>query len=333
MKAWPRSGPEDLEAAPSREMAKRFRSRGDAVTAPERGSVGARDLRADRPGWALWRGGSAITAQFRLTHFPRLMNCARGLQGHEIRYTTGLATPMASHTDETPGSDGTTLEERRFAQDALSRTRELDLKEREIAAKEREVTSKEREVASKEDELRRSRWLNPIVVGLLAATVGLLGNMGVAYLNNQNSQHLEHIHAQSSLMLEIIKAQTPEAACKNMTFFVGLGLLDDADKTVRNQCASDPEQAPFIPTYIPSPSQAQAGGRGFNVVDEAGKPIVGAKVSATPGDWENTDQDGFCLLSTSPDSRIHVEKEGYLSIDAVYAGPERNIRIVMKKKR
>jgi hypothetical protein len=44
------------------------------------------------------------------------------------------------------------------AQAALDRKRELDIKEREVAAKECEVLAKE-------EELKRSRWLNPTVMG------------------------------------------------------------------------------------------------------------------------------------------------------------------------
>jgi hypothetical protein len=57
----------------------------------------------------------------------------------------------------------------------------------EIAATKQELALKERKVAAKEEELRRSRWLNPTVIGLFAATLGLIGSVIVARVNNQTS--------------------------------------------------------------------------------------------------------------------------------------------------
>jgi hypothetical protein len=83
------------------------------------------------------------------------------------------------------------LDERRFTEETAAKRRELDLKEREIVAKEREVTAKEIEV-------NRSRWLNPTVIGLFAATLGLVGNIVVARVNNKNNQELERFRSQST---------------------------------------------------------------------------------------------------------------------------------------
>jgi hypothetical protein len=74
----------------------------------------------------------------------------------------------------------TSLDERKFEQD-------IAVKARELALKEREITAREREVAAKETELGHSRWLNPTVIGLFAAALGLIGSVVVARVNNQNS--------------------------------------------------------------------------------------------------------------------------------------------------
>src|ERR1700734_2309897 len=72
---------------------------------------------------------------------------------------------------------------------------QLDLREREIAAREHEVAAKEAAMAAKEEEvsakqakLDKSTWINPLVIGLFVATLGLIGNAVVAVLNNRNSQ-------------------------------------------------------------------------------------------------------------------------------------------------
>ena len=66
-----------------------------------------------------------------------------------------------------------TLEERRLEYEISAKKRELDLSQREIAAKEREV-------AAKEKELQQSRWLNPMVIGIFVAAIGLIGSVVVA---------------------------------------------------------------------------------------------------------------------------------------------------------
>jgi len=96
------------------------------------------------------------------------------------------------------------LDERKFAEETSSRTRELDLREREVAAKERE--------------LKRSGWLNPVTLGIFAAAVGLIGNVVVAVVNNHNVQQVEHDHSQSNLVLEAIKTGSSDAACTNLIF-------------------------------------------------------------------------------------------------------------------
>jgi hypothetical protein len=128
---------------------------------------------------------------------------------------------------------------------------ELSLEERtfqeEIAAKKRELDLREREVRAKEEELRRSRWLNPLVIGLFAAALGLIGSVVVARVNNQASQQLEQFRSQSNLILQAIKTGDQDGACRNLLFFVDLGLLDNRDHTISNTCSGAPKGAPSLP--------------------------------------------------------------------------------------
>src|ERR1700761_7426992 len=105
---------------------------------------------------------------------------------------------MANETPSDAAPSTPSLEERNFLEDKAAKARELDLKEREIAAKEREVAAKERE-------LEQSRWLNPTVIGLFVAALGLIGSVIVARVNNDNTQRVEHSRSQSNLVLEAIK--------------------------------------------------------------------------------------------------------------------------------
>ena len=116
------------------------------------------------------------------------------------------------------------LDERRFAQDRAAKQRELDLREREVVVREREVSQ---------------WWRNPIIVGLVAALIGFLANLGVAFFNNRNTVALERQNnqdtaalegqrLQSNLILEAIKTgNDPDTACQNLLLFVELGLVDD----------------------------------------------------------------------------------------------------------
>jgi hypothetical protein len=105
------------------------------------------------------------------------------------------------------------------------RKRELDLREREIAAREREI-------AAKEAEINRSPWLNPLVIGLLVAVIGLAGSVVVTWMNNQNSQRVERFRAQSILVTGAISTYQGDA-CRNLLSLVELKLLDDTNSAVQ----------------------------------------------------------------------------------------------------
>jgi hypothetical protein len=66
----------------------------------------------------------------------------------------------------------------------------LLLKECEVAAKEREVAVKEREI--------NPRWTSPLVIGLLAAGLGLVGNMAAVVLNSRATLDLERTKLEPS---------------------------------------------------------------------------------------------------------------------------------------
>jgi hypothetical protein len=120
--------------------------------------------------------------------------------------------------------------------------------DRELLLKEQELKLREREVAAKEKEAVTSQWLNPVVLGLFAAALGLAGNIIVTKSNNDNTEKIEHFRAQSTLILEAIKAADTKGVCKNLTFFVSLGLLDDANRTIGRTCPEDTKGVPILPT-------------------------------------------------------------------------------------
>jgi hypothetical protein len=61
------------------------------------------------------------------------------------------------------------------------------LQELELRVKEQELKLKETEIRAKEREINASRWVNPLVIGLFAAALGLAGNVIVTHI--QQSEH------------------------------------------------------------------------------------------------------------------------------------------------
>jgi hypothetical protein len=183
--------------------------------------------------------------------------------------------------------------------------------------KEREVVAREREVELKAQEINRSRWLNPVVLGLFAATAGLIGNIVVARVNNANTQDVERLRLQSNLILEAIKTD-PKSACTNLVFLVGLGLVEDGRHTIREACESSSSQKrPSI--------QSMTNNDIYGVVKDEKGPIEGARVVAVGlkgyGDGtdhqeyeeDRTDVIGQFYLHFPKSIRVvlHIERQGY----------------------
>jgi kumamolisin len=85
---------------------------------------------------------------------------------------------------------------------------------------------------------------DPILLALVGAILTLGGNMVVSVINNRNTIAQEKLRAASDLDLEKLKAKyelilqaiatnDQEAAQRNIEFFIGSGLLDDADGAIR----------------------------------------------------------------------------------------------------
>jgi hypothetical protein len=214
-------------------------------------------------------------------------------------------------------------------QAALDRKRELDIKEREVAAHEREV-------AAKEADLKKSAWLSPTVIGLFVAALGLIGSIVVARVNNSNTQEVERLRSQSTLVLEAIKTGSPDSACKNLTFFVGLGLLDDSSQTIRKECASAPAGAPSLPSNRPDTPANGVIFTGKVYEEGTGAPIPGATVSAPElGVSCVTSQNGQYVMPYPNGVReilLRVQKDGYETWE-VRAPPIPGWNIALRKKK
>jgi hypothetical protein len=113
------------------------------------------------------------------------------------------------------------------------RDTENKFREREIVVKENEQRRQERELALKQDEAARSRWFNPLVLAILAATIAASGNAAVVWLTGKTTLALEESKAEAARILEVIKTGDPDKAAKNLEFLVEAGLITEQNRRIQ----------------------------------------------------------------------------------------------------
>jgi len=149
---------------------------------------------------------------------------------------------------------------------------DVRLREREIAVKEHEQDTNKLDVQAKLEELRRSRWTNPLVLAVLAATFAAAGNAAVALINGvlQRSleesrataqveleskkalaeQKIEEAKAEAARILEVIKTNNPDTAAVNLSFLLETGLIVNQERRASLAAflkSRAPGQGPALP--------------------------------------------------------------------------------------
>jgi hypothetical protein len=195
----------------------------------------------------------------------------------------GDENTQTSSSIETPLS----LEERKFASETELRNLELGLKAREVALKEKEI--------------ERSRLLNPTLIGLIAATLGLGGNIIVTFVGNRNAQKIEHSRAQASLIVQAVGTGNAETACKNLISFVKLGLLDDPSGSL-SKCQTNLQAIPVLPVA-----------QNYNVSSdfEGSNKALGVATRTIEGDRYK-----FTVTITVPKSILNNDKADLITVYA-----------------
>jgi len=228
------------------------------------------------------------------------------------------------------------LVDRKSEQEIADRKRELDIKEREVAAKEREVLAKE-------IELKRSRWINPTVIGLFAASLGLIGSVIVARVNNENTQAVQRAQSEATITLEAIKTGTgnTDDACKNLTFIVSLGLVRDPDGKIVKVCKDAEKGPPSLPAAAaPADTGGDVESAGTVLDATTSLPVEGARVITlwSPAKTYTDSSGNFRLESKrsvvfGPQFFLVVSKEGYERFaDIVPSQPHIEIRLKREKR-
>jgi hypothetical protein len=128
--------------------------------------------------------------------------------------------------------------------------------------------------------------------------------------NSQNTQAVERVHAQSALILESVKTHQ-KAACDNLLFFVNLGLIDDAKKTIRT---GRPHTVNPIPS-LPPLSIDSVVSLDIQVVDgDDSTPLGGASIDVSGVKYITRLSDARCSWSFGPPPiprQATVSKDGY----------------------
>jgi hypothetical protein len=131
-----------------------------------------------------------------------------------------------------------------------------DLRERKLEIREEEVSLRERLADLREKDSQRSRWRDPLFLAIVAAVVGLIGNLTVTFIQGRENIAAEKLKGQSDLILQAIKTNESDSA-RNLAFFVKLGLLDDPNHNIEKFIAA--QGAPSLPGGGPSaPSRASS---------------------------------------------------------------------------
>jgi hypothetical protein len=147
--------------------------------------------------------------------------------------------------------------------EAATKNRELAVKEQEAGIKDREQRLKNRELRLRIIELRKSRFTNPVFLGIIGATVAAAGTaIGagiVAWsqieLEKERSaaqQEIERFKADSTLILEVVKTSDEAKARQNLKFLVTTRLI--TNETRRRQLEdrlANPEPVATLPANTP----------------------------------------------------------------------------------
>jgi hypothetical protein len=109
--------------------------------------------------------------------------------------------------------------------------------ERELKAEELRVRRMEAERALRDAKKPWWRQPDPLLVGILAGALTLIGNIVSENLKSQHELEVERTKARYSLVLQAMATADRVAAVNNIDFFIQSGLLEDEDHKIRNAAA------------------------------------------------------------------------------------------------
>ncbi len=195
------------------------------------------------------------------------------------------------------------LDRQKVMHELTLRSLELDLKRRDLAIKERELDLKHKEH-------RRSRWTNPLFIGLLALAASVFSAVSTMKTNIQVAQDKD----QSDLVIEAIKSGDPINARENLLFLADAGRLRDSAAIKRAAQLHSPSLPAVISASPVDAAETKSGSVLFGKVqDEKGKIVPNVTVKCETTETRVEDAGGFhCEI---PQGRtginIHVAAPGF----------------------
>jgi S1-C subfamily serine protease len=118
-----------------------------------------------------------------------------------------------------------------------------------------EVRLRQQELDAKKIEARKNRWISPLAVAVFAAAVAVAGNAVVTLLNGNAQRQSEQVKADQALILEAIKANSPDKAAANLTFLVDTALIADEKRRTELHTFLQRRrlgEGPALPSAVPS---------------------------------------------------------------------------------
>ena len=80
----------------------------------------------------------------------------------------------------------------------------------------------------------KSSSLGPILIAVWTAAIAAIGNGVVSWFNGQQMHRLENAKAQSAVILEVVKTNSPDKAANNLAFLVEIGVISQEQERLKN---------------------------------------------------------------------------------------------------
>lgn len=138
------------------------------------------------------------------------------------------------------------LEEKRVESELKIREAELALKRDEFEAKRKQKSRKQHLTFS------------PLVTGIIAAAVGLIGTAVGSYMQGRYQLDIERLKFESNLILKAIETGNQEEAKRNLLFLLSAGFIQDKDGRIA-ALAEKKENVPVLPSSASTASGCDVG--------------------------------------------------------------------------
>lgn len=151
-------------------------------------------------------------------------------------------------------------------------------------------------------EIRHLNWSSPAVLAILAAALGLVGNLIVAWINNENTRDIAERQLQTDLVRQATSTNGDlKLACDNLRLFIDTGLLKDPTSNIYNGICNTPVWGnPLVNQPKTQPGADPPSSPAPQAVNVAPRPpITPAMVTVTK--TSSGDNDEFNVSSVVPE--------------------------------